>query len=40
MKANNIAIIVEDSTAFCPTKFKECTEQIWVTILTLDYVIL
>ena len=25
MKANNITTIVEDSTAFCPTRFKEYT---------------
>ena len=40
MKAINIATIVEDSTAFCPTKFKECTAQIWGFILTIDYGIL
>ena len=27
MKSNNIATIVEDSTAFCPTRFKECTAR-------------
>ena len=40
MKANNIATIVEDSTAFFPTRFKECTAQIWGSILTMDYGIL
>ena len=28
MKANNIATIIEYSTAFCPTRFKEFTAQI------------
>ena len=32
MKAINIATIVYDSTAFCPTKFKECTAQIWTMV--------
>ena len=40
MKANNIATIVEDSTAFFPTRFKECTAQIWGSILTMIYGIL
>ena len=40
MKAINIATIVEDSTAFFPTKCKECTAQIWVSILIMGYGIL
>ena len=40
MKANNIATIVEDSAAFFTTRFKECTAQIWESILTIDYGIL
>ena len=40
MKANNIATIFEDSTAFCPTRFKECTAQIRGSILAMDYGIL
>ena len=40
MKATNIATIVEYSAAFSPTRFKECTAQIWGSILTMDYVIL
>ena len=40
MKANNIATIVEDSTAFCTTRFMECTAQIWGYILTMVYGIL
>ena len=37
MKANNIATIVEDSTALFPTRFKECAAQIWGSIFTMDY---
>ena len=40
MKANNIATIIEDSTEFFPTRFKECTAQIWESILTMDYVMI
>ena len=40
MKANNIATIVEDSTAFCQTRFKEYTAHIRGSILAMDYGIL
>ena len=35
MKTKNIATIVEDSTAFFPTRCKECAER--GSILPMDY---